>query len=111
MIAVPKVTETNLEGQAVCIRCASYVPFWQTANRRCKCAAGDAWLVLASDGLFQNEERGGGGGLSNEAIAGYLSKNANRASAEELAQSLADQAQAAGSTDDITVVLLKVSGS
>jgi len=28
----------------------------------------DAWIVVASDGLFENEVRGGGGGLSNEEV-------------------------------------------
>lgn len=29
----------------------------------------DAFLVISSDGLFSEEERGGGGGLENESVA------------------------------------------
>lgn len=33
------------------------------------CTDADTWLVLASDGLFAEEARGGGGGLDNETVA------------------------------------------
>lgn len=73
-------------------------------------AAGkDVWLLLASDGLFANEERGGGGGLSNEEIARVVSKQ-SRSPVDETVAYLIEQAQRAGSTDDITVVLLQLSG-
>lgn len=67
----------------------------------------DNWLLLASDGLFANEERGGGGGLSNEEIAQYV-KRENTKPLEEIVEGLIDSAQRAGSTDDITVVLAKL---
>ena len=38
----------------------------------------DAWVVVASDGLFENEVRGGGGGLSNAEVAELLTKNKNK---------------------------------
>ncbi len=34
--------------------------------------AGDSWLVVASDGLFAEVERGGGGGLDNAALTELL---------------------------------------
>ena len=67
-----------------------------------------SWLLLASDGLFANEERGGGGGLSNEEIASFVTKNAGKSSVEDIVDSLIDDAQRAGSTDDITVILMQL---
>ncbi len=67
-------------------------------------------MLLASDGLFANEERGGGGGLSNEEVAARVSKGAGRGSLDSLLEELVDAAQAAGSTDDITVLLLNLTG-
>lgn len=71
------------------------------------CGAGDdQWLILASDGLFANEERGGGGGLENQEVVDICNKS--DLPADKLATKLMTMAQEAGSTDDITVVLLKL---
>ena len=67
----------------------------------------DAWIVVASDGLFENEVRGGGGGLSNDEVAELLNKNKNK-SCKELGAMLCEAAEQAGSTDDITVVVAKL---
>lgn len=64
--------------------------------------------MLASDGLFANEERGGGGGLSNDEIATYIRRNAGKSSVEDIVDNLIREAQNAGSTDDITVVLIQL---
>lgn len=51
---------------------------WQTGcgdqGQLCCSAGEERWVVLASDGLFANEERGGGGGLSNEEVSAAMSK-------------------------------------
>jgi protein phosphatase 1K len=64
---------------------------------------GDTHIIVASDGLNRNEERGGGGGIEN-GLAGAVA--AACVSAAEAAAALADAAQEAGSTDDVTVVVL-----
>lgn len=66
------------------------------------------WICLASDGLFANDERGGGGGLENEEIGKFVEQNASKMSPDDMAQELAKAAQKAGSTDDISIVLLKI---
>ena len=71
-------------------------------------AGGDSWVVVASDGLFENEVRGGGGGLGNQAAVDMCLAAGDSKSAEELAADLAAAAVKAGSTDDITVVVLKL---
>jgi len=72
------------------------------------CNAGDdQWLILASDGLFANEERGGGGGLENQEVVDVCNQNSGLPT-EKLAQKLVLMAQEAGSTDDITVVVLRL---
>jgi len=58
-----------------------------------------------SDGLNNTEIRGGGGGLTNEQVAAFCSKSD---SAQSLAEKLVDEAQKAGSTDDVTAVCLKL---
>ena len=68
---------------------------------------GPAWVVVASDGLFANIERGGGGGLSNEEVGVVVGKAAG-SGASGVAQALCDAAQAAGTTDDVTVSVLAV---
>lgn len=68
-------------------------------------AADDSLVVLASDGLFANSERGGGGGLSNQEVVELAQRAADP---EEAAAKLAQAAQDAGSTDDITVVVLRL---
>lgn len=65
------------------------------------------YLVLASDGLFAEEQRGGGGGLDNETVAAMCAA-AGKASCDVLAKRLALKAQEVGSTDDVTVVVLKL---
>ena len=76
-------------------------------SKRCLLDAGDdQWLILASDGLFANEERGGGGGLENQEVVDVCNKSG--LPAEKLAQKLVIMAQEAGSTDDITVVVMKL---
>ncbi|KAK9904264.1 hypothetical protein WJX75_008050 [Coccomyxa subellipsoidea] len=68
--------------------------------------ADDEWLILASDGLFANVERGGGGGLENQEVVDMCIKSG--ASPEQLAKKLAFAAQEAGSTDDVTVVVVQL---
>jgi protein phosphatase 1K len=70
-------------------------------------AGDDEWLILASDGLFANQERGGGGGLSNQQVVDMCLKGSSTG-AEQLAKRLSFAAQEAGSTDDVTVVLLQL---
>lgn len=67
----------------------------------------DRWLVVASDGLFENEVRGGGGGLSNEEVIKICNQNASKG-CKEIAVILIDAAVAAGTTDDVTVVVGKI---
>ena len=71
-------------------------------------AGGDSWVIVASDGLFENEVRGGGGGLENQAAVDMCLAAGDSKSAEELAQDLAAAAVQAGSTDDVTVVILQL---
>lgn len=71
-------------------------------------AGGDSWVLVASDGLFENEVRGGGGGLENQAAVDMCLAAGDSKSAEELAENLAAAAVQAGSTDDVTVVVLKL---
>jgi protein phosphatase 1K len=64
-------------------------------------------VIVCSDGLNANVERGGGGGLDND-VAGAIV--AACGDAAEGAAALVDAAAEAGSTDDVTVVVLKVGG-
>ena len=74
------------------------------------CFAGDdTWVIVASDGLFENEIRGGGGGLENQQVVDMCLKAKNGTSAKQLARELIEAAQAEGTTDDVTVALLKLS--
>ena len=66
----------------------------------------DTWLLCATDGLFENEERGGGGGLTNERIAEML--NAATSDPQTVAKELIAAAVKGGSTDDITAQLMKL---
>lgn len=70
----------------------------------------DSFLVLASDGLFAEEERGGGGGLDNETVA-ELCAAAGSASCQQLAETMASAAQEVGSTDDVTLVVMRLSSA
>ena len=67
----------------------------------------DSWVLVATDGLFENPERGGGGGWRNEEIAEFLNANGSK-DPESLAKELVAQAVAKGSTDDVTVQLLRL---
>ena len=69
----------------------------------------DSWLIVCSDGLFANEERGGGSGLANEELAGMLGAVKGDTSLDEAAFRLAEAAVERGSTDDVTVTLLRLS--
>jgi len=72
-------------------------------------AAGDkGWMVVCSDGLIVNEERGGGGGLDNNKLASIMSE-AGAVSAAVMADTLVKEAVKAGSTDDVTVVCIPLS--
>ena len=64
--------------------------------------------MLSSDGLFENPERGGGGGWTNQEIADYLLAAPADKDPETLAKELIQQAVAKGSTDDVTVQLLRL---
>ena len=65
--------------------------------------------MVASDGLFENDVRGGGGGLENQQVVDYLMKSQKGASVEDLGQQLINAAQEQGTTDDVTVVCMKLS--
>lgn len=67
----------------------------------------DKWVIVSSDGLFANMERGGGGGISNEEAISMCNKMAGK-SCNEISQTLAEAAVEAGSTDDVTVVVLRL---
>jgi protein phosphatase 1L len=67
----------------------------------------DSWLIVASDGLFENEVRGGGGGLTNEQAIKICEKNKSK-SCRDIAAILVDAAVEAGTTDDVTVIVGKL---
>lgn len=66
----------------------------------------DLMLIVASDGLNSNPERGGGGGLSNDEVASVIMKDCDKLGLRDLAESLASKAVKAGSTDDVTLILV-----
>jgi len=68
----------------------------------------DSWVMLSSDGLFANDERGGGGGFENQEIADFLLAAPADASPESLAKELCSMAVSKGSTDDVTVTLMRL---
>ena len=68
----------------------------------------DSWIMMSSDGLFANDERGGGGGFENQEIADFLLAASPDASPESLAKELCSMAVAKGSTDDTTVTLMRL---
>ena len=72
-----------------------------------QCVAGCCSLLAA--GLFNEEARGGGGGLDEDGVA-ELCRAALQAggSSESLARTLAETAVAVGSTDDVTVVVMRL---
>lgn len=65
------------------------------------------FVVISSDGLFANLERGGGGGFENDEVGMYVTKQRGK-SLEVIAAELATQAQQKGSTDDVTVVVARL---
>jgi protein phosphatase 1L len=68
-----------------------------------------SWLIVSSDGLFANVERGGGGGLTNEQVISTCDQMfAKGSSCFEIAEALAEGAVEAGSTDDVTVLVLRL---
>lgn len=67
----------------------------------------DKWVIVASDGLFANEERGGGGGLSNDDVIAICDKHAGK-NCREIASILINAAVDAGTTDDVTVIVGKI---
>lgn len=69
---------------------------------------GDSWVIVCSDGLCGNVQRGAGGGLSNDQIAQLANEVGKKGSADDVAEALAAKAQEVGSTDDVTVVALKL---
>lgn len=64
-------------------------------------------VIVCSDGLFANEARGGGGGLTNQQIVDVCDAS-NEKEPEQIAEQLCLAAQAAGSTDDVSVVIMKI---
>jgi protein phosphatase 1K len=68
----------------------------------------DTYLVLSSDGLYGNEQRGGGGGLDLAAVGAACAAAGAGADLKALAARLAKDAVAAGSTDDVTVTVVRL---
>jgi len=69
----------------------------------------DSHIVIASDGLFNEEVRGGGGGLDNDTVAELCVEGAvGGTSCDALAAAMSKAAQSVGSTDDVTVVVLRL---
>jgi protein phosphatase 1L len=68
----------------------------------------DAFLVLSSDGLYGNVERGGGGGLELADVAAACAAAGPGADLQALARSMAEDAVARGSTDDVTVTVVRL---
>ena len=68
----------------------------------------DTWIIIASDGLFENEVRGGGGGLDNQEVVDMCLKSKDSTSAKQLARELVEAAQEVGTTDDVTVAVLRI---
>merc|ERR1712146_412535 len=67
--------------------------------------ADDEWLIVASDGLFETEIRGGGGGLEPAQIEELINSMKGESPAQ-ISQKLALAAQQAGSTDDVSIVFV-----
>ena len=68
----------------------------------------DTWVMLSSDGLYDNPERGGGGGWNNDEIAAFLTAAGPDADPTALAKELVERAVQKGSTDDITVQVMRL---
>ena len=79
------------------------------ASQDDKTKSKNSWLIVSSDGLFANVERGGGGGLTNEQVISTCDQMfAKGSSCFEIAEALAEGAVEAGSTDDVTVLVLRL---
>ena len=68
----------------------------------------DTWVIVASDGLFENNNRGGGGGLENQELVDMCLQSKESTSARQLARELVEAAQKAGTTDDVTVACFRL---
>ena len=70
----------------------------------------DTYLVLSSDGLYANEDRGGGGGLELPDVAAMCAADAPATAAEcaALAAKMARLAVERGTTDDVTVTVVRL---
>jgi len=68
----------------------------------------DSWVIVCSDGLCGSPARGAGGGLSNKEIAIMAQDVGKKGSADDVATALVAAARDAGSTDDVTVVALRL---
>jgi hypothetical protein len=95
---------------AVCKHSAGHVLLWQGRGTGCTFAStgDDTWIIIASDGLFENEVRGGGGGLDNQEVVDMCLKSKDSTSAKQLARELVEAAQEVGTTDDVTVAVLRI---
>lgn len=71
-------------------------------------AGKDSWVVVCSDGLCGSPARGAGGGLSNREIAAKAQQVGRSGSADDVAAALVAAAREVGSTDDVTVVALRL---
>lgn len=71
-------------------------------------ADADSWVIVCSDGLCGNIVRGAGGGLDNQEIVDLVLKGGKAQTAEAVAEKLSIAAQEAGSTDDVTVLALRL---
>eukprot|EP00241_Pyramimonas_parkeae_P006782 CAMPEP_0114252506 /NCGR_PEP_ID=MMETSP0058-20121206/15874_1 /TAXON_ID=36894 /ORGANISM="Pyramimonas parkeae, CCMP726" /LENGTH=335 /DNA_ID=CAMNT_0001366447 /DNA_START=59 /DNA_END=1066 /DNA_ORIENTATION=+ len=69
---------------------------------------GKGWLIICSDGLNTNEERGGGGGLENDEVAKICQEAGSSMSSDDLAKKLCEAAAKSGSSDDITVIAVRL---
>jgi protein phosphatase 1L len=79
------------------------------ASQDDKTKSKNSWLIVSSDGLFANIERGGGGGLTNEQVISTCDQMfAKGSNCFEIADALAEAAVEAGSTDDVTVMVLRL---
>ena len=67
----------------------------------------DTWVMMSSDGLFANGARRRRR-IENQEIADFLLAAPADATPESLAKELCSMAVAKGSTDDITVTLMKL---
>lgn len=69
----------------------------------------DSWLIVSSDGLYNEVERGGGGGLTNEqAVEMCIELDKKGKSLDDIARTLSETSVKQGSTDDVTCCLLKL---